>query len=261
VYFIGFLAAMLFAAFISKQVQVPRILFWVSTVATCVILGVSGSRTAVTVVFIVLFISQLAGFFVLRKTNVVRAFSAPIIFSVLCFYIVTSYFQVQFGAFSERVSNVAEQTGSRLFWMDDLMQRVSSDIDTTGLFLNSSPIMGYGFGYGGNAGWMLGAPVAAEFPIGRHVIDLGPVVGPIYYLFRLWWLFFLGKGVFLILKKNSNALPLFYWAVVAIIFSWGQLTNQGSVLGFGWILSGFCLAYCVLASREEEKARVINESG
>ena len=123
-------------------------------------------------------------------------------------------------------------------------------IDFLRLF-DAVPMLGYGLGYGGNASILLHASVdgiepgkLAETDFARHMVDLGPVFGLGYIVFRLGFAAWLGRAVWAATRRTAEPLPMMLFAYAGYVVVIGQLTGHGSINVYGWLFAGFCLAAC-----------------
>jgi hypothetical protein len=121
--------------------------------------------------------------------------------------------------------------------------------------IGSAPPLGYGLGFGGNARLLLGIEIDgfegwAESDWARHVVDLGPLFGPLYIAFRIAvaaWLLTLALRA---LRSRGDPLPLMLAVYACVQILQGQLTGHGSVHGFAWVFGGLALA--AAAAREAD---------
>ncbi len=120
------------------------------------------------------------------------------------------------------------------------------------------PALGYGLGYGGNASIILGAVVdgikpglLVEADFSRHMVDLGPLFGLAYIAFRVAVAVWLARLVFLATRRSTNPLAMLLFSYVSYTLVFGQITGQGTINVFGWLMTGLCIA----ATREACAAR------
>jgi hypothetical protein len=128
--------------------------------------------------------------------------------------------------------------------------------------LDVVPVLGFGLGYGGNASNILGAEVdgvkpsmLAEADFSRHIVDLGPLFGSTYIVFRLVLLAWLARRVVVATRARVDPLPMLLFAYAGNQILSGQITGHGSVNGFAWIATGLCIA----AASGEEQAKASGE--
>lgn len=113
--------------------------------------------------------------------------------------------------------------------------------------LGDTPITGYGLGLAGNASLTLGVTIPgfngwAENDWSRHIVDLGPVVGVLFILYRVALVTWLGMTCLTGARRSGNPLPLLLFSYCGVELLYGELTGHGSVNGYGWLFGGLCLA-------------------
>jgi hypothetical protein len=126
-------------------------------------------------------------------------------------------------------------------------------IDFTRL-LGSTPLLGYGIGMGGNAGWMFiansggsAAGLGAETDWARHMVDLGPSLGMVFLVFRVGFVTAVARRV--LSSRNLLATLLFGYVVYELLI--GQITGHGTINGYVWMFTGFTLAAAASVNRLE----------
>jgi hypothetical protein len=111
--------------------------------------------------------------------------------------------------------------------------------------IEQAPIFGYGIGVGSNVGSQLltGARgfALAEAEWDKAIIDLGPMLGLCFILFRIVLVFSLGKVSWQALTQNRDPLPMLILSAAGIVIlfnQWGQPTQLGfAVVGGGLLLA------------------------
>jgi hypothetical protein len=123
--------------------------------------------------------------------------------------------------------------------------------------IGGTPLIGYGLGLGGNASTTLGASIGGVAPLmlaetdwARHIIDLGPVLGVLFIVYRIALVGWMGWLVFRALRRDGDVLPLLLYAFLANLLLLGQITGQGTLNGYGWMFAGFCIAAAACAGRD-----------
>jgi hypothetical protein len=119
-------------------------------------------------------------------------------------------------------------------------------------FMGDTPIMGYGMGLAGNARLTLGITIPgfngwAESDWSRQIIDLGPLVGVAFILFRVTFVAWLGATCIRGARVLRDPTSFLLFAFVALDLLYGQITGHGTVNGYAWLFTGLALA----ASRRE----------
>lgn len=137
-------------------------------------------------------------------------------------------------------------------------------------YLQDTPVIGYLLGFGSNAArqlpWVV-LPNAAYLMTGpdgwaeegwdRHIVELGPLFGIIYILFRIgltWWLLRLALQA---IRRANNFTPILFFSFVGITLLNGQITGHGTVNGYTWLFVGFCAA----SARDYSGRRIRHKTG
>lgn len=113
------------------------------------------------------------------------------------------------------------------------------------------PALGYGLGYGGNASITLGATVdgirpglLAETDFARHMVDLGPLFGVGYIVFRFAVAGWLVALVVAASRRAPDPLPMLLLSYVLYTMVLGQITGQGTINFYCWLFTGLLIASC-----------------
>ena len=178
-----------------------------------------------------------------------RALVWPVALVVASLLLYPVIFPEGFAAFSERwtVAAAAESKGFEwgvlgraFFGLVDFL-RLAGDV----------PLLGYGLGYGGNASITLGASIdgvkpgwLAETDFARHMVDLGPLFGMGYIVFRLVLATWLTAMVLRVTRRSDDPLPMLLLSYVAYVVVMGQITGQGAINLYGWLFTGLLIAAC-----------------
>lgn len=111
------------------------------------------------------------------------------------------------------------------------------------------PFFGYGLGYGGNASILMGATIdgvavglLAEADFTRHMVDLGPLVGGAYIVYRFVVAGWSGRRVLEATRRASDPLPMMLYGYAVYTIVLGQIAGHGSINVYGWLFSGMCVA-------------------
>jgi hypothetical protein len=114
-------------------------------------------------------------------------------------------------------------------------------------FIQQAPFFGYGIGMGSNVGARLSTGglgfTLAEEEWGKVLLELGPILGSAFIIFRIWLTGFLALQSWRALRYDGNALPLLIWSALMIAILQGQW-GPPTVLGFAVIGGGMILAAC-----------------
>jgi len=115
----------------------------------------------------------------------------------------------------------------------------SQPIDT----IERTPTFGYGIGVGTNVGARLLSGrtgfLLAEDEWGRVIMELGPMLGVAFIVFRVCLTAYLGLIAFRALRQNNDLMPMLIFSAVAWIImmnQWGQATQLGFAVAGGGLL-------------------------
>jgi hypothetical protein len=154
----------------------------------------------------------------------------------------------------ERRWSDGEVLEQRTYGSGGIVGRMVFELFDFRLLLNDTPLQGYGLGSAGNAAWQLGTRAevvtfydsaqvgAAESDWGRHILELGPIFGCLFILYRIAFTIWLAKEALAATRRSGNPLPWLLFAFVGVIMLNGQITANGTENAYGWLFTGFCLA-------------------
>jgi len=115
----------------------------------------------------------------------------------------------------------------------------SQPIDT----IERTPTFGYGIGVGTNVGARLLSGrtgfLLAEDEWGRVIMELGPLLGVAFIIFRICLTIYLGLIAFRALRQDNDLMPMLIFSAVAWIImmnQWGQATQLGFAVAGGGLL-------------------------
>ena len=244
-------AALLFGVWLTPPARrrMGNLFLIVSAAALAMCLAVSGSRAAFVHVSIVLLAALALGF--ISRSSAVRA-RAVLIPLVLVGSGVILYPIVFPDALRDMLQRVSEaQAAEMRFSSLGIFGRALYEYVDFFSLMGQSPIAGYGLGLGGNgrtfisAGAItpLGIPYA-ESDWSRHIVDLGPLIGVMFIVYRLCWVGWLAARSWRVTRLVDRAFPLLLFGYVGIGLLNGQLTGHGTVGGFLWIFLGLAMTAC-----------------
>jgi hypothetical protein len=221
---------------------------WQILAATCAILSclaVGGSRGAMVHSALIV-IAAVGSVAVLRGSGAsARAILLPTVIIFLATILYPVVFPEGYTSFMGRWDRAAavETQYSRL---GIVARALYGFIDFFSL-VGTTPIVGYGIGLAGNASLTLGVVIPgftgwAETDWARHIVDLGPIFGVAFIIYRIVLVAWLGAVCARGARRNGDPMPLLLFAFVGIELLYGQLTGNGSVNGYGWIFAGLCIA-------------------
>lgn len=241
--------ALILAAWLSPARQRPRDarLLGVGTAALATCLAFSGSRGAFMHCALIL-ASGIAVGAVSRQTSVRnRAFAWPLLLAGAGTVLYPLLFPDALSAIQERFAS-AHVSESR-YWSSGIIGRALYDPLDFLRYLGSAPLLGHGLGLGGNGRMFLAntdpefvARIYSESEWSRHIVDLGPVLGVCFILYRIAFALWLFSHAFRAVRRGGSPLPLLLFGYVGVMLFNGQVTGHGTVGGFAWIYLGIALA-------------------
>lgn len=125
-----------------------------------------------------------------------------------------------------------------------LWERTMRAFTNTTYYAEQAPFFGHGIGVGSNVGSRLihgtmGFALAEE-EWGKILLELGPLLGAAFILFRIWLTFHLGLEAWRALRYERNVLPLLIWSALMVAILQGQWAPP-TVLGFAVLGGGLIL--------------------
>jgi hypothetical protein len=154
---------------------------------------------------------------------------------------------------------------SKAYGGGGVMARAAYEALSFRLLVVNTPAAGYGLGSAGNAAWELGVRNdliffhnqdevnAAETDWGRNILELGPVLGCAFVLFRLSMVAFLLWTGLQTTRKTGHSFPWLFGLYVSVVLGFWQITGNGTLNGYGWLFVGFALAATRAARRYERE--------
>jgi hypothetical protein len=136
-----------------------------------------------------------------------------------------------------------------------------------GPLVSNTPPAGYGIGSAGNASWGLGIRDnlilfrsqdeinAAETDWGRNILELGPLLGVLFILFRFSLVAVLMRNALRATRKSGHSFPWMLSLYITVVLAFWQITGNGTLNGYGWLFVGFCMAATLKARRFEGAPR------
>jgi hypothetical protein len=245
--FVASLVAMLLVVWILPKYRRPLggVTLRLATVAVITCLALSGSRGAFIMVGVVLICAVLSSLLMSERTMKLRAILIPVGVVTVSGLLVATIFSEAWQALLTR-SIGAYESESAIYSFGTVGRAFSGFTDFIPL-LPTTPFFGYGLGTFGNAfsalnTGLLPSSLSAESDWARNVLELGPVLGLLYIGLRIAIVVSLTRGAVLATRRANNPLPLLFLGVGGLVLLVDQITGQGSVHGFGWLYTGFCIA-------------------
>jgi hypothetical protein len=218
----------------------PLWLTMTSTAALLMALAISGSRSMVMSVAIVL-VTAITICAVVKPVLALRWIGSLAIVGVLALGIAdTPIAREGLDVFSTRVSNAGKAEGGA----EGFLHRFVTDFTSAGPAFFESPEIGYGLGMGTNVGAVLVSGKAqfllaeAEWP--RLVFESGPVLGLLLIVFRVWLAIWVGVQC-IRYAAAKDPLPVLLISATFLGILNGPF-GQPTVLGFAVSISGLALA-------------------
>jgi hypothetical protein len=229
-----------------RKMKMPVLVVAGAALATC--LAMSGSRAAFVHLGIVVLFSLLLGLVSRDATVRSRALLLPILFVGLGIILFPIVFPEAIAAMLNRVAE-AHASEATVTSLGIFGRALYETVDFTH-YMRDTPLLGYGLGLGGNGRTYLGAAEAvalvpyAESDWSRHIVDLGPIVGLLFIVYRLVFTASVFAQAVRATRLSSNPFPMLLFGYLGIGFFYGQITGHGTVGGFMWLYLGLCLASC-----------------
>lgn len=239
------------AAILLLVLMMPRrerpcspLLYVAAVLALLVAVSVSGNRGAIVGLIIVAAAACVLPLLMRAKPAAIRIAVATPLLVIAAFAVFTHFFPEQFTALQERWAGANVGVGE--FQIVDRGVGALTDFLSV---ISRTPPFGFGIGIASNAGVILSGnslawdflPTQVENDWARHIVDLGPIVGILYIVFRIALTARLGSiGIARALRGDATAWLLF--AAVGPNILNGLITAQSTVNGLTWFFVGLVLA-------------------
>lgn len=241
----------------ARQRLAPWWLLAVGTAAALTCLAVSGSRGAMVHVGLLMGAAVGSAFVLKAGAGTLRALVIPPVLLIVAVWLYPIVFPAGHEAFTQRW-DAASGVESQNFQWGLIGRSLYNFVDFVDL-MGSTPVFGYGLGLAGNASILMGVEIDGfsgwtETDWARHVVDLGPLFGPAYMVFRVALVGWLTALALRALRRRGDPLALLLVTYAGVQMLQGQLTGHGSVNGFAWVFCGLALAAAQAGAREDEDA-------
>ncbi len=246
--------AAVFLLYSQNEKLYPRFLVLASSLATIIAAAVSGSRSLVLAIFIVVFLAFVSS--TLAKPKLALRWLASFVVVGLLFYLLRNVPVIQLGlsVFTTRVTTAAGHEGGASGFLFRILQNFGGAAYPS---LFESPVLGYGLGMGTNVGAVLVTGKAqfllAEIEWQRNILESGPFLGGAFIIYRLvlcGWL----VAIAIRHALRKNLLPLLLLSAGGLILVNGNL-GQPTSLGFTVFTCGLCLAATRVPQRKKLSIR------
>jgi hypothetical protein len=216
-------------------------LLYAAGLALVVTIGVSGSRSVLLAVLVV--VSSLVAIIFLRP-SAINQFGRNLLIVVVVLLVAVRLpvFKEGVQILSDRFTSVAEEEDKTI--AAGLVARMFSGFTEGVLLVSRAPIGGYGLGIGTNGGakFLTGRFIflLTEGEWGRVILESGPILG---LAFLAWRVMLTAKlGLFSLRHlKRGEILPIMLYGAGFISLINGQF-GQPTNLGFSCFICGLCLA-------------------
>lgn len=216
-----------------------RAMLIVATLAALTSLAVGGQRLEFALTGIIV-LAALAGAMHsrgymsrrMRRVTVGLVFSGMLVAPVL--------FPDQLHALALRAEHAAAWDSAYSYGM---VNRTVKDLVHFTSFLGTTPATGYGLAATENVIDRLDLPsrIYVEDDLSRNIVELGPILGTGFILFRIALVLWLAAGGIKSARLRADPLPLLLLAVIAPLLLYSDI-GQGTENGYVWLFVGFCIA-------------------
>jgi hypothetical protein len=244
-----------------KQRKIGIVMLGVAAAGTATCLAMSGSRAAFVHFSIVGLSSMVLGILTRDSAVRTRALLLPLALVACGAVLYPIVFPDAFEAMLTRTMQ-AHTFESRFTSLGIVGRALYETVDFV-RYLTDAPLMGYGFGLGGNGRIYLAdsnpelvALVGGvESDWSRHIVDFGPIFGLLFILYRIVFTATVGLRALRASSISQSPFPLLLFGYAGINLFYGQLTGHGTVGGFTWLYLGLCMAACKVAETAGTRTR------
>lgn len=250
-FFASSLMAMLAFVWLYRKQYTLMPMFWliIATGTSMTHLLLSGSRTA----FFMTGLIVAATFFGLLFTRSVKLKFTGIVLMVFLILIGTVMFlgpfRDSFDAIGARFESAEQIEGSPI-------RRALAPLIIFTSHLTTAPVIGHGVGFGTGGGSQLAAGkaslVLAEDEWSRVIMEAGPGFGLMFIVYRIVFTLSLVSQAIKSARLDNNLLPMMFLGFIGFYLFAGQITHQGTMLGYNWIFVGLIMA----AAKKQVKSKL-----
>ncbi|WP_367027024.1 hypothetical protein ABZN20_05445 [Methylococcus sp. ANG] len=267
--FVASIAALALSAWLMprRDRATGAFLFFFGMLAVLIMTAFSQSRTLFFMEGLILLSGVAAGIVSQRRQVIINSGVIPAVVLIMLFTLWPLFFQTTYEVFMERWIMAQENEVSKFEFgvFGRAFREFYGFID----YLGDAPLVGYLLGIGGNAAWQLDwvvFPSSAyswtgyggwgEDAWSRHIIELGPLLGLMFIIYRIAvtvWLWLLAvRGT----RDSGNPLPMLLFGFIGPLVLIAQFTGHGTVNGYAWIFTGLLLASVKICSQGYLKPRL-----
>ena len=232
--------------------------FAIATAAVLSCLALSGSRAAMLHSGIIVLAAAGCAVVLRGRAASARAVIIPVSIAIAALVLYPIVFPEGYSTFMARWDTAAAAESGN-FGGGGIWSRALFGFYDFSNLLGDAPLLGYGLGLAGNASLALGVTIPgfqgwAENDWSRHIVDLGPLLGSAFILYRIIFVAWLARRCLIGARRNDDPLPLLLFAFVSVDLLMGEVTGQGTVHGFVWLFSGICIAAAASEREVQEHA-------
>jgi hypothetical protein len=263
-YFVNSLVAMLLGTWLVRPSRraVGRLPLLLATGAGLVCLLLSGSRGVLIGSCIILLINGVSLLFIGRKELFFRLLVLLAVFAPVCLWTVKLVLPDSIENIRYHFENagVSDEQGFGRF---GILSRALFGLYGWVYLVPQTPGEGFGLGLATNAApaltnasrkmhgasqfyavWLPTSEqrYAAETGLGRQIIDLGPIFGPLYIGFRVALVLWIGSLAFRAARRAHDITPVAVFSFIVYPMAFDLLTGNGTVYAYVWLFAGFALA-------------------
>ena len=238
--------------------RMAGLLLVTGAVAVCV--GLSGSRGAVLWSALVISSSVAALLLSGGFHNVARGFALIAGLLPVAAVAIASIFPLAVEAFTERW--IAADLEESSVYQNGVYGRAAGEVFVSRALLAHVPILGHGFGTGGNAASVLNDNgqfsrikdgirlstrdqlAGAEQDWGRHILDFGPFIGVAFIAFRIAFAAWLCREALRATRRCGDPGPMIMAVFSGLLLYQGHIVALGTGQAYAWLFVGLTIAMC-----------------
>jgi hypothetical protein len=246
------LVMLLFNYFQDKSKKfLPDYLFYLCGLAFISNFAVSGSRTAVAYVGLIITFILFGNLILIRKKKNIKLILNLFLFIIISMVTIQFFFAAQIENLEERHSLASINEGGisgRLFSM--FLGFIYEPLERT-------PFWGYGIGLSSGGGGKIATGQRAflldENEIPRILQEAGLVLGACYIFYRLSIAFSIFKNAIRTTFASNNPVSMAFAGFIILTLINGQVVGNGTVNTYTWLFVGFSMAANKIFQEEDEK--------
>jgi len=265
--FTASIVAFVMALVIAGKKDVNRMLVLAASIALVVMIGLSIQRGLILHSVLVVGSAVMGSVLTLRSRVLLRGALYPAMLCILGILIYLYFFPQAYETFAHRWTE-AHQSESEAYGAGGILARVMYESTKFTMMMEDVPVFGYLLGFGGNAATQLswlelpdtaylwsGDSGWSEDGLSRNIIELGPLFGSLFIVFRFALFFWLVRKAIWAARISADPLPLILTGVLAPLMLFYQMTGHGTLIGYTWMFIGFCMATIKEAAAHREIIR------